>query len=80
MEETAQASSEWEIVPVTSGNLSEVHYRASSSQGRVLFNSGKLYEFDHCTQEEANEIRNAPSANDAFNALWRGKKPYRKLN
>ena len=67
--------------PVTSGNLSEVGFNPETMQGRVTFNkSGATYEYDNCTQAEADQIISAPSANDAFKAVWgNGRKVYRKL-
>ena len=68
------------MTPVTSENLAEVGFNPETKQGRILFNSGALYEYDGCTQEQADQIVSAPSANDAFTALWRGSRPYRRVS
>lgn len=72
-------SNDFNMQPVQSGNLQEVGFSEKTKKGRILFASGALYEYDNCTQEEADSIVNAPSANDGFNAVWRGKKTYRKV-
>lgn len=74
------ADDDFNMTPVTSENLAEVGFNPETKQGRVLFGSGSLYEYDHCTQEEADQIIGAPSANDAFTALWRGSRPYRRVS
>lgn len=72
-------ANDFNMTPVESGNLAQVGFNEKTKKGRCLFNSGALYEYDGATQEEADSIVNAPSANDAFNAVWRGKKTYRKI-
>ena len=68
------------MTAVTSQNIAEVGFNPETKQGRILFNKGALYEYDNATQEEAARIIAAPSANDEFNATWRGQKPYRRLS
>ena len=73
------ADNDFDMQPVESDNLAEVGFNEDTNQGRIRFVKGSLYEYDDCTLEEAEQIRNAPSANDAFKTLWRGLKPYRKI-
>lgn len=70
---------DFDMVPVESGNLVAVGFNEATKQGRVEFKKGAIYEYSNCTQEEADSIINAPSANDAFNATWKGTKPFRRL-
>lgn len=69
---------QFNMTEVDSGNLVAVGFNEQTKQGRVQF-AKALYEYDQCTQEEADQIINGASANDEFNAVWRGKKPYRKV-
>jgi hypothetical protein len=70
--------SDFNMQPVVSDNLVAVGFNESTNQGRVDFKRAS-YIYDGCTQDEADEIVNAPSANDAFNSLWKNSKPYRKV-
>lgn len=63
---------------VDSGNLVAVGFNEQTKQGRIDFKKSS-YVYENCTQDEADQIIAAPSANDAFVALWRGSKPYRKV-
>ena len=72
------ADEEFDMQPVESQNLVAIGFNEATRQIRIAFKSS-TYEYDGCTAEEYNGILNAPSANDAFNELLRGKKPYRKV-
>ena len=73
------ADSDFNMQDVESGNIQSVGFNEQAKEGKVVFNKGAEYIYSSCTQDEADEIANAPSANDAFNAVWKGKKPYRRV-
>jgi RPA family protein len=64
---------------VSSGNLNQVGFDPDLKKIRIVFNSGAVYEYSNCSQEEADQIIAAASPNDAFNALLRGVKPYQRI-
>ena len=64
---------DFDMQPVSSSNLAAVGFNAETGTGRVEFTSGAIYDYEGCTQEEADQIIHAPSAGSMFNALWRGK-------
>lgn len=72
------AEGNFDMQPVTSGNLVAVGFDPETSKIRVQFKAA-TYEYDDCTQEEFDAIVNAPSANDAFNAHLKNIKPFHKL-
>jgi hypothetical protein len=69
----------FDMQAVSSANLAQVGFNAETNQIRVLFNSGATYEYDRCTQDEADEIIAAASPNDAFADILKGLKPYRRV-
>ena len=68
----------FEMQSVTSGNLAEVGFNPDTKQGCIQFLKGARYTYEGCTQEEADAIIAAPSANDAFRGIWGGK-PYHRI-
>jgi hypothetical protein len=65
---------------VTSSQIAAVGFNPATNQGRVEFiKNGSLYEYDNCTQEEADSIINAPSVGIAFGNVWKGVKSYRRI-
>ena len=74
------AENDFNMTPVSSGNLDQVGFNPATSQGRALFKSGALYEYENCTQEEFDQIVVAPSSKVAFDPLWKyGGKPYNRI-
>ena len=75
---------DFNMTPVVSSQLESVGFNPATSQGRVRFlakgsRGSSLYEYEGCTQEEANSIINAPSAGTQFGITWKGIKPFRRL-
>ena len=69
----------FEMIPVESSQIAEVGFNSATGKGRILFSkNGSLYEYDGCTQEEFQQIVNAPSVGQEFAALWKPK-PYQRL-
>lgn len=78
------AEATFEMIPVNSTQIESIGFSAETNQGRARFIAkgnfaGALYEYDDCTQEEANAIINAPSPKTAFDQIWKGIKPYRRI-
>jgi hypothetical protein len=69
---------DFNMVTVSSGNLAEVGFNPDTKQGCIQFLKGARYIYEGCTQEEADAIIAAPSANDAFRGIW-GSKPYHRV-
>lgn len=68
------------MTPVTSSQIAAVGFNSETKQGRCEFvKNGSLYEYDGCTQEEADQIINAPSVGIAFGQIWKGVKPFRRI-
>lgn len=76
----ASDSSNFNMQDVASGNLAAVGFNPETKQIRIRFVSGRLYEYDDCTQEEADAIIGAPSPNDIFTATIKSGKPYRRID
>ena len=75
------ADEDFNMTSVNSSQIDQVGFSAATSQGRVLFvKNGALYEYDGCTQEERDEIVNAPSVGIAFGQIWKGTKPFRRIS
>ena len=72
------AENDFNMTPVESDNLVAVGFNEATKEGRVDFKRAS-YIYSGCTQEEADAIISAPSANDEFVVQCKGKKPYRKL-
>ena len=71
---------DFNMTPVSSSQIAAVGFNAATSQGRVEFNNGSLYEYDGCTQAEADSIINASSVGIAFSTTWKGTKPFRRIS
>jgi KTSC domain len=83
-EETAVQGDPFNMTAVSSSQIEAVGFNPETSQGRILFLSkgnrgSSLYEYDGCTQAEADEIINAPSVGQSFAGLWKGIKAYRRV-
>ena len=72
---------EWNMTSVASSQIDQIGFNPATNQGRALFLKNQaLYEYDGCTQSEADEIINAPSVGQAFGAIWKGVKGYRRIS
>lgn len=70
---------DFEMIPVTSSQIAAVGFNEATRKGRVRFSkNGSLYEYSECTQEECNQIANAPSPGSEFAATWK-MKPTQRL-
>jgi hypothetical protein len=80
MEDKMASETDFNMTPVTSSQIAEVGFNPTTGQGRVRFlKNGSLYEYDACSQEEADAIINAASVGTAFGQIWKGVKPFRRL-
>jgi hypothetical protein len=71
---------DFNMTPVESSQIAAVGFNPETKQGKISFlKNGSVYVYDGCTQEEADQIINAPSAGTAFAGIWKGVKNYRRI-
>lgn len=78
------ADEDFNMVPVVSLQIQEVGFNPQTGEGRVRFlakgnRPSSLYSYPQCTQEEFDQIVNAPSVGTTFAALWKYKPGYARI-
>lgn len=65
-------------INVTSSIFKDVKYSEPTQQLRVVFSTGKLYEYEEITNEEVVSMETAESAGKQFNVIIKNK-PYKLI-
>jgi len=69
----------FDMIPVVSSQIAAVGFNEVTSQIKIQFSKGGEYLYDNCTEDEFNELVNAPSVGIQFGQSIKGIKPYRRI-